>query len=243
MQNGTGLIMHIGVLEDDSAQRQLLELWLSSGQHTSRGYETAGDYLKALESERFDLLMVDWMLPDGSGADVLQWIRQNLPQDVPVVVVTSRDDEQTVVAALRAGADDYVVKPPKPMELLARLEAVARRTRQNGLPTLKMGAVEIDVQSHRLSIQGKPITLTQKEFDLSVYLFQTPGKLLSRDHLLNKIWGIHADVDTRTVDTHISRLRKKLFLDGSLGWKLVPVYGYGYRLDKVAANSDVSEPV
>lgn len=229
--------MHIGVLEDDEAQRQLLELWISSGQHTSKGFTTAAEFRNGLDAERFDLLMVDWMLPDGNGADVLQWIRQNLGNEVPVVIVTSCDDEQTVVAALRAGADDYVVKPPKPMELLARLEAVARRVRQSGLPVLRMGAIEIDIQGHRLSIQGAPITLTQKEFDLSVYLFQSPGKLLSRDHLLNKIWGINAELDTRTVDTHISRLRKKLSLDGRHGWKLVPVYGYGYRLDRATADA------
>lgn len=224
--------MHIGILEDDIEQSQLLELWLSSGQHTSRSFACAKDYLQALERERFDLLVVDWMLPDGSGSDVVAWVRQNMGADVPIVVVTSRDDEATVVAALKVGADDFIVKPPKPMELLARIEAVARRVKPTGLPIMRMGAVEIDVQGHRLCIRGEAVTLTQKEFDLSVYLFQSPGKLLSRDHLLNKIWGINAEVDTRTVDTHVSRLRKKLMLDGSAGWKLVPVYGYGYRLDR-----------
>ena len=86
---------------------------------------------------------------------------------------------------------------------------------------------------HTLSIDNQPVVMTQKEFDLSVYILQNPGKLLSRDHLLNKVWGINADVDTRTVDTHISRLRKKLYFDGSKGWKLVPIYGYGYRLDRL----------
>jgi two-component system response regulator RegX3 len=140
------------------------------------------------------------------------------------------------VAALQAGADDYVVKPPKPMELMARVAALGRRVRSGGaLPVLRLGAFEIDIQRQRLSMDGEPVTMTQKEFDLSAYLFQSPGKLLSRDHLLNKIWGISADVDTRTVDTHISRLRKKLGLDGSKGWKLVPVYGVGYRFERTDA--------
>jgi DNA-binding response OmpR family regulator len=128
-----------------------------------------------------------------------------------------------------------VVKPPQPAALLARIGAVGRRVRQGGLPVLRMGAYEVDVQRHRVTVQGEPITLTQKEFDLTAYLFQSPGKLLSRDHLLNKVWGFNADVDTRTVDTHVSRLRKKLTLDGSLGWRMVPVYGYGYRFDRVEA--------
>jgi DNA-binding response OmpR family regulator len=193
----------------------------------------AAEFIEGAKRERFDLLLIDWMLPDGTGADVLQWVRGNLGWGIPIVVVTARDDEATVVAALKMGADDYVVKPPKPMELLARLENVARRVKPGGLPVLRLGSYEVDIAGHRLSLDGAPITLTQKEFDLSVYLFQNPGKLLSRDHLLNKIWGLNTDVDTRTVDTHISRLRKKLLLDGSKGWKLTPIYGYGYRFDRV----------
>jgi len=229
--------MHIALLEDDADQRALLELWVGSGQHTSRSFGMAAEFIDGAKKERFDLLLIDWMLPDGTGADVLQWVRQNLGWDIPVVVVTARDDEATVVAALKMGADDYVVKPPKPMELLARLENVARRVKPGGLPVLRLGSFEVDVARHRLTLDGTAITLTQKEFDLSVYLFQNPGKLLSRDHLLNKIWGLNTEVDTRTVDTHISRLRKKLLLDGSKGWKLTPIYGYGYRFDRVDSAS------
>ena len=225
--------MHIAILEDDSDQRALLKLWVGSGQHTSRGFGMAAEFIEGAKKERFDLFLIDWMLPDGTGADVLQWVRQNLGWDIPVVVVTSRDDEATVVSALKIGADDYLVKPPKPMELLARLENVARRIKPGGLPVLRLGYFEVDVQRHRLALDGVAITLTQKEFDLSVYLFQNPGKLLSRDHLLNKIWGLNTEVDTRTVDTHISRLRKKLLLDGTKGWKLTPIYGYGYRFDRI----------
>jgi len=225
--------MHIGIAEDDADQLALLALWLEGGGHTSKGFATAAGFIDGLKKERFDLLLLDWMLPDGTGADLLSWARQNLGWDLPVIVVTAREDEETTLAALAAGADDYVVKPPKPKELMARIEAVARRVRPGGLPVLRSGAYEVDVQRHLLSIDGKPVTLTQKEFDLSVYFFQNPGKLMSRDHLLNKIWGINADIDTRTVDTHVSRLRKKLLLDGGKGWKLSPVYGYGYRFDRV----------
>lgn len=221
------------MLEDDTDQRSLLELWVGSGQHSSRGFGTSAAFIEGAKAERFDLLLMDWMLPDGSGADVLQWVRHHLGWDIPVVVVTARDDEATVVSALKMGADDYLVKPAKPMELLARLENVARRVKPGGLPVLRLGNFEVDVSRHRLTLDCKPITLTQKEFDFSVYLFQNPGKLLSRNHLLNKIWGLNADIDTRTVDTHASRLRKKLVLDGSKGWKLTPIYGHGYRFDRV----------
>lgn len=225
--------MHIGIAEDDPDQAALLSLWLKDAAHSERTFGTAADYLEALKRDRYDLLLIDWMLPDGTGAELIQWVRANLGWEIPVLVVTSRDDEATVVAALQAGADDYVVKPPKPLELLARVAALGRRVRSGGLPVLRLGAFEIDIQRQRLVLDGAAVALTQKEFDLSAYLFQNPGKLLSRDHLLNKIWGINADVDTRTVDTHISRLRKKLGLDGSKGWKLVPVYGVGYRFERI----------
>lgn len=172
------------------------------------------------------------MLPDGSGADTVPWVRNSLGWKVPVVVVTALEDESTVVTALRMGADDYLVKPLKRLELLARLANVVRRVNPDALQVLRLGDYEIDITAQRVKVQGNSLALTQKEFDLTVYLFQTPGKLLSREHLLNKIWGIRNEIDTRTVDTHISRLRKKLGLDGSHGWKLTPVYGYGYRFDR-----------
>jgi two-component system response regulator RegX3 len=225
--------MHIALVEDDVEQRNLLGLWLTSGSHTVVPSDTSAAFIEALKCERFDLLIVDWVLPDGTGGDVLRWVRGNLDSRLPIIVVTSRDDEATVVSALRFGADDYVVKPAKPMELLARIDAVSRRANPGGLPPLRMGNYEIDVAQHRLCMDRIPVTMTQKEFELSVYFFQNPGKLLSRDHLLNMVWGLNVEVDTRTVDTHVSRLRKKLILDGSKGWKLVPVYGYGYRLDRV----------
>lgn len=224
--------MHIGIAEDDPDQQDLLRLWLEGAQHSVAAYGTVAQYIEALKRERFDMLLIDWMLPDGTGADLLQWARGNLGWETPILVLTARDDEETVVEALQAGADDYVLKPPKPAELLARVAALGRRVRANALPVLRLGAFEIDIQRQRLSIDGDPVVLTQKEFDLSAYLFQNPGKLLSRDHLLNKIWGLNAEVDTRTVDTHVSRLRKKLGLDGSKGWKLVPVYGVGYRFER-----------
>jgi two-component system response regulator RegX3 len=227
--------MHIGILEDDASQLALLQLWLQAGQHTYSGYETRAKFVAALESAHFDLLIVDWMLPDGSGADVLHHVRHTMASGLPIVILTSRDDEATVVRALHAGADDYVVKPAKPMELLARLEAVSRRSRQSSPKVFRMGGFEFDMLGHKLAVQGQVQVTTQKEFALAAYFFQNEGKLFSREHLLHKVWGIQADVDTRTVDTHVSRLRKKLQLDGSGGYKLSPVYGYGYRFDRVNA--------
>ena len=157
-----------------------------------------------------------------------------------LLVLTGREDEATAVEALQAGADDFVIKPPKRRELLARLSAVARRTSPSGPQVLHMGSYEIDIARNTLSIDGAIQILTQKEFDLTVCLFQSPAKLLCRDYLLNKVWGLHVSPDSRTVDTHISRLRKKIFLNGARGWKLSPVYGIGYRLDRMDSEANAS---
>jgi two-component system response regulator RegX3 len=225
--------MHIGVLEDDPDQQALIGLWLRSAQHTVEIFGTVTEMMEALKSGSFDALLLDWMLPDGNGGQVLRWVRQNLGWKLAILVLTSRDDEQTVVEALQSGADDFVVKPARQNELNVRLQSAARRASPGGLPVMRMGSYEIDVPKHTVLMVGTAVTLTQKEFDLAVYLFQNPAKLMSRDHLLDRIWGISSEVDSRTVDTHVSRIRKKLKLDGSLGWKMVPVYGYGYRLERV----------
>jgi two-component system response regulator RegX3 len=224
--------MHIALLEDDPDQRALLQLWLQASGHDCVGWDNLATFKDGFPRSHFDVLLLDWMLPDGSGLDALSWARQTVGWNVAVVVLTARDDETTVIQALQAGADDFVVKPAKQLELLARLTTAVRRSSPNGILVLKLGAYEVDLSRHLLSVQGQAQTMTQKEFDLAVYMFQNPGKLLSRDHLLNKIWGMNTEVDTRTVDTHVSRLRKKLKLDGGLGWKLGSVYGYGYRLDR-----------
>ena len=227
--------MHIGILEDDPVQRELLSLVVQQGQHSCSAFGTTASFLDALKQQSFDLALIDWMLPDGDGGEVLRWIRNNIGWQLPSIVITAREEEAVVVSALEAGADDYIVKPAKPLELLARISAASRRARPNSLPLLRAGDYEIDIARQRLAIAGSVIELTQKEFDLSVCLFQNMGKLVSRDYLLNKVWGVSADVDVRTVDTHVSRLRRKLRIDGSHGWKLVAIYGFGYRFERVDA--------
>lgn len=226
--------MHIAILEDDPVQRELLTLLVQQGRHTSQSFETAAAFHAGAQAASFDLALIDWMLPDGNGGEVLQWVRKNIGWQLPCIVITAREEEPVVVAALEAGADDYIVKPAKPLELLARITAASRRARPGTLPVLRAGDYEIDIARQRLAMAGQPMELTQKEFDLAVCLFQNMGKLLSRDYLLDKVWGISADVDARTVDTHVSRLRRKLKLDGSHGWKMVSVYGFGYRFERLA---------
>ena len=227
--------MRIGVLEDDSSQAELYKLWFSTARHECTVFGTIADFLAGIGKARFDLLLVDWMLPDGTGDKALQGARETLGWDIPIICVTMREAEQDIVNALRLGADDYVVKPPKYFELLARIESLARRSRTTQLPVLRLGAYEINQENREILLSGKAVELTQKEYELACYLFRNPGRLLSRVHLLEAVWGLQAEIDTRTVDTHVSRIRRKLKIYPETGWEIISVYGYGYRLESAGA--------
>ncbi len=227
--------MRIGVLEDDATQIALYKLWLGTTQHQPVYYGTVADFMAALRTEKFDLLLIDRQLPDGNGESVLKWVRENLGWDLPVIFVTANDNESDIVSALRAGADDYVVKPAKFLELIARLEGLARRSKAVPPSQLKLGAYEINQQDREIRLNGKAVELTQKEYELACYLFQNPARLLSRVHLLEALWGLQAEIDTRTVDTHVSRLRHKLKIVPENGWEIISIYGYGYRMEAATA--------
>lgn len=223
--------MHIAFVEDDPDQAAVLKLWLESAGHAVDAFANGRDFMEAAARKTYELLLVDWVLPDYDGGKVIEWIRSTVGWEVPILVTTVRDAEEDIVGGLRVGADDYLVKPLKSLELLARIETVARRLKARRQTVLHAGDYEIDTERRQCRLTGNSVEMTQKELDLAYYLFANPGKLFSRNHLLDKIWGINAAIDTRTVDTHVSRLRRKLKLNGEHGWQLVPVYGYGYRLE------------
>lgn len=229
--------MQIAILEDDDALIELYKIWFSMARYECAFYRTVAEFLTALRKERFELLLIDMSLPDGSGADVLKWVREKLGWDLPVIFVTSHDTETEVVNTLRLGADDYVIKPPKYLELIARIEVLARRKKIMTQPNLRFGDYEIDQSKRVIMFSGSPIELTQKEYELACYLFQNVGRLLSRNHLLDIIWGQQAEIDTRTIDTHVSRLRKKLQLYPENGWEIIPIYGYGYRVEQACSDA------
>jgi two-component system response regulator RegX3 len=188
--------------------------------------------MESLQRSNFDFIILDWMLPDGTADGVLNWIRDHLGWNVPVICVTVCDSEADVVNVLRLGADDYFVKSPRHFELLARIESLARRNRERAPAVLRFGPYKIHQDEHEITFSDKKTCLTQKEFELACYLFHNPNRLLSRVHLLEKIWGIQAEIDTRTVYTNISRIRHKLDTSPQNGWEIVTVYGYGYRLQR-----------
>ncbi len=228
--------MRIALLEDDHEQIVLLRGWLEGAGHSLHAYERGRDFLREVVRESFDVFLLDWMIPDKSGMEVLAWVRANLKERVPVLFVTARDSEEDIVSVLHSGADDYMVKPLRKFELLARIDALARRSR----PAVKdddiaaYGEYRVDIVRRSITRRGKEIDLTQKDFDLAVFLFRNLGRLLSRGHIFEAVWGQSTEINTRTIDTHVSRLRARLGLVPENGWRLGAVYQHGYRLERLS---------
>lgn len=226
--------MRIALLEDDEQLGHLMQLWMEAAGHNTHHFTTGESFIKALSRDTYDLLILDWMLPDTSGDKVLDWVREHIGWHIPVIFVTQRDTEQDIVSALEKGADDYMIKPVKPMEMLARITAVGRRLSLDSKDELIIdrSPIMLDLNSHTVTLNDEEIPLTQKEFDLAVFLFQNVGRILSRAHILDSVWGRSPDMNTRTVDIHMSRLRKKLQFSQETGWKLSGIYNHGYRLER-----------
>jgi DNA-binding response OmpR family regulator len=230
--------VRLALLEDESAQAETLASWLTAAGHDTHVFKLGKDLLRQANRESFDAFLIDWMLPDQSGHEVLRRLRRERGITAPVLFVTSRDAEEDIVAGLDAGADDYMIKPIRRLELLSRLDAIWRRVRprDDAGQVVELPPYRLDLDRRQVLRDGVPVeALTEKEFALAVFLFQNLGRLLSRGHLLEAIWGLSADIPTRTLDTHISRVRKKLDLHPANGFRLVPAYNYGYRLERVAS--------
>lgn len=235
--------MIIGILEDDQDQSSVLSEWLDKEGHQCHIYTDGTQLVRGLKSHGFEMLLLDWQVPGMDGLQVVEWVRNNLSWRLPVIFITVRDQEQQIVDALQAGADDYLTKPVSQPMLIARLNAVARRsgldTEESDLQTvLSVGGYEFNRQSGQCLHAGETIDLTKREFDLAMFFFRNIGRILSRDLLLHHVWNLSGDMQTRTVDTHVSRLRSKLGLRSENGWNLSAVYHYGYRLEQVANTPD-----
>jgi DNA-binding response OmpR family regulator len=228
--------MRIAALDDDALQLDLIKQATEAMGHICHTHASGAELLKEMRRETFDLLIVDWHLPDTTGPEVVRWVRQNVGARLPILFVTHRQEERDIMEGLGSGADDFMVKPVRIGELSARVTALLRRAYPaNAAGVMEFGRYRFLSETRSIEIDGVPVELKNREYDLALFLFQNMGRLLSRDHLKEIVWGQVADVMSRSLDTHISRLRTLLDLRPANGFILSAVYGVGYRFEAVAA--------
>lgn len=217
-------------VEDDSNIRELVVYTLSSTGLEARGFENGNVMLKALETEAPpELILLDIMLPGEDGLSILKKMKSSAKtREIPVIMVTAKGAEYDIVIGLDAGADDYIKKPFGMMELVSRVKAVLRRTKPVKKSEIyQAGSLKIDLEKHEVTVNGENVILTLKEFELLRHLMQNKDIVLTRNRLLEEIWGFDFEGETRTLDVHIRSLRAKL---GEAGELIQTVRGVGYRL-------------
>ena len=216
-------MIKILIVDDEKAICDLIDLNLSTSGYHCKAVQNGLEAIDLIEKENFDLVLLDIMLPGADGFDVMEYIR---PLQVPVIFIAAKHEVKDRVKGLKLGADDYLVKPFDVVELTARVEAVLRRYHKTERE-LTAGDVVVDVEARRVLKEGKPVVLTNKEFGLLVLFIQNKNIALFRETLYEKVWEDEYIGDSRTLDLHVQRLRRKL------GWEqnLVAVYKVGYRLE------------
>ncbi|MED1507563.1 MULTISPECIES: response regulator transcription factor [Bacillus] len=215
------------VVDDESDMRQLVGMYLDNSGYEWGEAENGKEALRKLETDHYDFVVLDIMMPEMDGLSVCKEIRKT--SDVPIIFLTAKGEEWNRVNGLRMGADDYIVKPFSPGELIARMEAVLRRyTKQEQQEEIQFGPILINEKSRRIETDGQAVSLTVKEFDLLYFLCQHNGQVFSREQLLEKVWGYDYAGSTRTVDTHVKTMRLKL---GESGNYIQTVWGVGYKFE------------
>ncbi len=220
----------IYLVEDDDSIRELVLYTLHTTGFEAEGFRNAADFWQALEKELPQLVLLDIMLPDEDGLHILKRLRAGAETaDLPVMMLTAKSSEYDRVVGLDSGADDYMPKPFGMMELVSRVRALLRRAARPAAEDklFTAGSLAVDVKRRAVTVDGEPVILTYKEFELLCYLLENRGVVLSRDQILTKIWDYNYSGETRTVDVHIRTLRQKL---GDAGALIETVRGVGYRL-------------
>jgi len=230
--------MNILVVEDDRDIREMVCKSLAQNDFQAAGCRDVQEAKQSLSRLVPDCLVIDWMLPDGSGIELVRWLRrQEQYQQIPVLMLTARSEESDMITGLDSGADDYLTKPMSLRELNARVRALLRRPAryEEHLDLLAAGPISLNTRTHEVYIADAPVELTPTEFRLLKLFMENPRKVFSREQILDAVWGVNAFLGDRTVDVHILRLRKLLRPHG-VDRMIATVRGSGYRLADLPGN-------
>ena len=224
------------ICDDDPVVHESLGIYLDSEGYTHKSAYNGTEALEMKKTEKPDLIVLDLMMPGMNGIDVCRTIRQT--DRVPIIMLTAKGEEIDRILGLELGADDYIVKPFSPREVLARIKAVLRRFEEKAVEpadksVVRLPQLEVSMDNYQVRIQGNIIPCTPKEVEILYMLTSTPGQVFSREQILSRVWGYDYFGDTRTVDAHIKRIRQKLPQEG-VPWALRTVYGVGYRFEVLA---------
>lgn len=219
----------IFIVEDDSSIREIETIALKNSNYMVCAFEKAKDFYKKLEEITPDLVLLDIMLPDENGYDILKKLRMNpATRRLPIIMVTAKTTEMDMIRGLDNGADDYIKKPFSIMELITRVKALLRRTECSEAKKLQLENIMIDHEKHQVFVDERQLELTFKEYELLRYLMTNPSVVLSREAIMRQVWGTEFEGESRTVDMHIKTLRQKL---GDAGSRIRTVRNVGYVID------------
>ena len=219
----------IYIVEDDESIREIETIALKNSGHMVGAFGSSKEFFKKLDEILPDLVLLDVMLPDGSGYDTIKKLRLNsATKRLPVTMVTAKSTELDMIKGLEDGADDYIKKPFSVMELITRVKALLRRTETDEAGVLDVGEIELNHERHAVTVSGKLVELTFKEYELLRYLMANKNIVLSRDSIVLKVWGTEFEGESRTVDMHIKTLRQKL---GDAGSRIRTVRNVGYVIE------------
>jgi DNA-binding response OmpR family regulator len=228
--------MNIAVLDNAPERIDLIVGVLTTAGHICQPFQQIDPLLDYLRIHGADMLLIDWQTTDGHGADLLKTVRSELSSGVPVLFFTHRGSEDDIVAALCSGANDYMLKPLRRGELLTRTTALLKRSypELSKPEQLQFAHYTFEPDTKRLTLAGVTVDVTQKEFMLALLFFRNLGRPLSRAYIAESVWPHNAELSSRSIDTHVSRVRNKLGLRPENGFRLAPVYSYGYQLEQLS---------
>ena len=226
--------MIVAILEDIVTQAGVVAGWLDKAGYDTQVRHDGDSFIELVRTQRVDVLLLDWDVPGKSGIEVMRWARESFADALPIIMMTQHDGENDIVFGLNSGADDYLIKPLRERELVARVNAQARKyyPETQRAKIVEVGKFALDVSAHAATVDGVPVELSQREFDLALMLFESVGRIVSKDMMIKRIWGAVDRKYDATLATYVSKLRSSLGLRPKNGLVITTVYNYGYRLER-----------